>query len=81
MLHHLIQFCLDLHDTLTIHDPKVIVIVSYVFSAHCYYLINDILTPSFTAEVLWGHTTDSMCVGYMSSSLKKPKVDDEFSID
>eukprot|EP00105_Crassostrea_gigas_P003485 XP_011416346.1 PREDICTED: threonine aspartase 1-like [Crassostrea gigas] len=27
-----------------------------------------------TAEVLWGHTTDSMCVGYMSSSLKKPKV-------
>lgn len=26
-----------------------------------------------TAEVLWGHTTDSMCVGYMSSSLKKPK--------
>ncbi|XP_062610709.1 threonine aspartase 1-like isoform X2 [Saccostrea cucullata] len=27
-----------------------------------------------TVEVLWGHTTDSMCVGYMSSSLKKPKV-------
>ncbi|XP_061167801.1 threonine aspartase 1-like [Saccostrea echinata] len=25
-------------------------------------------------ELLWGHTTDSMCVGYMSSSLQKPKV-------
>ncbi|XP_062616408.1 threonine aspartase 1-like [Saccostrea cucullata] len=27
-----------------------------------------------TVQVLWGHTTDSMCVGYMSSLLKKPKV-------
>ena len=28
----------------------------------------------FTVEVLWGHTTDSMCVGFMSSTLEKPKV-------
>ncbi|XP_022332673.2 threonine aspartase 1-like [Crassostrea virginica] len=27
-----------------------------------------------TVEVLWGHTTDSMCVGFMSSTLQKPKV-------
>ena len=28
----------------------------------------------FIVEVLWGHTTDSMCVGFMSSTLQKPKV-------
>ncbi|XP_056020998.1 threonine aspartase 1-like isoform X9 [Ostrea edulis] len=27
-----------------------------------------------TVEVLWGHTTNSMCIGYMSPTLKRPKV-------
>jgi len=33
-----------------------------------------IVSLLFTVEFLWSHTTESMCVGYMSAQDSKPRV-------
>lgn len=38
------------------------------------YWVHILCDCLFIVEVLWGHTTDSMCVGFMSSTMQKPKV-------
>lgn len=31
-------------------------------------------TVDYSADLVWGHTTESMCIGYMAEQDKKPKV-------
>ena len=32
------------------------------------------ISTDCTVDLVWGHTTDSMCIGYMAEQDKKPKV-------
>jgi len=36
-------------------------------------------TADCTVDLVWGHTTQSMCIGYMAEQDKKPKVKNETS--
>ena len=34
-----------------------------------------LVTAGYTADIVWGHTSDSMCIGYMTETDTRPKVE------
>lgn len=56
--------------------PGFISCVSLCISCLSVYKLpnNSLFLPQCTVEFLWTHTTESMCVGYMSANDRKARV-------
>ena len=68
------SFILNKHDTLRYVTLRYVTTLTLCANTACCF------TVDCTVDLVWGHTTHSMCIGYMAQQDKKPKVKYESSL-